>query len=110
LVTDRLALELIAVGSLALLLAVFMSPAVETVAVLVTLEAALADTLTVSEIPVLAPAGRGPALLHVTVCPAAKQLHVSELPDTKPRPAGKVSVTVINPVVAAEPTFCTVIV
>jgi hypothetical protein len=105
-----LALELVVVGSLALLLAGFVSPGVETVAVLVTLEAALADTLTVSETLVLAPATRGPPLAHVTVCPAAEQLHVSELPDTKPRPAGKESVTVIAPVVAAEPTFCTPIV
>ncbi len=104
------ALGVTVVGSLALLLPAFVSPDVETVTLLVALGAALAATLTVNVIALLALAAIGPALVQVTVCPTAEQLHPVPVPETKPRPVGRVSVTVIVAVVAPDPTFCTDIV
>lgn len=98
------------VASLALLLDVFVSPDVETVATLVTLGTAPAATLTVSVMLLLVPGVSGPALLQVTVCAAAEQLQPVPAADTNPKPVGSVSMTVIVAVVEPEPIFRTVIV
>jgi len=95
------------VRSLAVLLEVLESPAVETVAVLVTLGTAAAPTPTVSVIALLAFAAIGPALLHVTACPDAVQPQPDPDAETKLKPVGRVSITVIEAVVAAVPTLLT---
>src|SRR5438105_1508983 len=86
---------------------VLVSPAVETLAVLVTLGTAPAATLTVSVILLLAVATKGPAFVQVTTCATAEQLQPVPVPDTNPSPVGYVSLTVIVPVVAVLPTFVT---
>ena len=96
------------VGSLAVSLAEFVSPDVETLAILVKFPAAL--TLTVRVILLVALAASGPAFVQVTVWPTAEQLHPLPVPETKFNPVGKVSVTVIAPVVLSGPTLVTVIV
>ena len=99
------ALGVTVVGSLELLLAALVSPDAATVAVLVTLGTAPAATVTVSVMALLPPAPMEPELVHVTACPPAEQLHPLPAPETKPRPVGSVSVTVVVPLVAADPTF-----
>ena len=97
------------VGSEAELLDGLLSPAVETLAALVTLGTAAGATPTVSVIVlmVLLPA-MGPGLVQVTTWPLAEQLQPVPVPLTKLSPVGKLSVTVIGPVVAALPTLVTV--
>jgi hypothetical protein len=82
---------------------------VETLAVLVTLGIAAAPTLTV-KVMVLLPLlpAMGPAFVQVTTCALAEQLQPVPVPETKPRPVGNVSLTVIAPVVAVLPTLVTV--
>lgn len=83
------------VGSLALLLPGVGSVVVlETVAVLVTVVAA-APTATVKLIVELAPEAKELEFVQVTVCPEAEQIQFVPVPDTKVKPVGKVSVTVI---------------
>jgi hypothetical protein len=91
------------------LLAALLSPVVETLAVLVTLGIAAAPTLTV-KVMVLLPLlpAMGPAFVQVTTCALAEQLQPVPVPETKPRPVGNVSLTVIAPVVAVLPTLVTV--
>src|SRR2546428_10306498 len=96
------------VESVAVLLDKLVSPAVETLAVLITLGTAAAATPTVRLKLVLPPADTGPAEKQVTVCPEARKLQPVPEPETKLKPVGSVSVTVMVPVVAPEPTFCRV--
>src|SRR5262245_53861735 len=72
------------VGSADVLFAALTSPAVDTLALLVTLGNAAADTLTVSVIA-LAPLFPtiGPGLVQLTTWPAAEQLQPVPLLDTK---------------------------
>ena len=86
---------------------VFVSPEVDTLAVLVTLGTAPAATLTVNVIVLLALAANGPAFVQVTTCATAEQLKPPPVPDTNPSPVGNVSLTVIVPVVAVLPTLVT---
>ena len=95
------------VGSDDELFAPFVSPVVDTVAVFITLGTAAAATLTVNVIVLMALAANGPAFVHVTTCPAALQFQPWPVPDTKPSPAGNVSLTVIAPVVGVLPTLVT---
>ena len=96
----------IEVGSLEVLFARLVSPAVVTVAVLTTLEGASGATFTFT---VIVSAGaltwREPVRVQVRV--ASTQFHAIPLIEVAVRPAGSVSVTVIVPFVGAVPTFCT---
>src|SRR6266849_8277740 len=97
---------LIVVGSDALLLAAFESPAVSTLALFVTVPA---DTVLTVSVMTLTPAGAsGPGFVQVTTWPAAPQVQPVPVPETNARPVGSVSVTVIVAVVAAVPPFVTV--
>ena len=53
------------------------------------------------------PAAMVVVLAHVTTCPVAAQVQPVPVAETKPSPAGKVSVTVMVPVVGAAPTLLT---
>src|SRR5215471_6749094 len=97
------------VGSEDELFAPFESPVVETVAVLITLGTAAAPTLTVNVIVVGALTASGPLFVHVTACWAAPQVQPCPVPDTNPSPVGRVSLTVIAPVVGVLPTLVTTI-
>src|SRR5713226_2888186 len=90
---------LIVVGSDALLLAAFESPAVATLALFVTVPA---DTVLTVSVMMLTPAGAsGPGFVQVTTRATAEQAQPVPVPETNPKFAGKVSVTVIVAVVAA---------
>ena len=91
------------------LLAALLSPAVDTLAVLVTEGTAAAPTLTVRVMLLVSlfPAS-GPAFVQVTTCALAEQLHPVPVPLTKPSPVGSVSLTVIAPLVCVLPTLVTV--
>src|SRR5438093_4856262 len=96
-----------AVTSEAVLLAAYGSPAVLTVAVLVTLGTAAGPTFTDRSNLRLSPATIGPACVAVTVPPAEAKLHPAPVPETKLRPAGSGSVTTVGPVVGVVPTLVT---
>src|SRR5438132_1015406 len=104
----RSAASVTVVKSEEVLLLALVSPRVETPATLLTKGTAVAPTLTVSVIVLVAPAARGPALVQVTTWTAAEQLQPVPVPDTKPKPVGRISSTVlapnVPPVVAALPT------
>ena len=90
------------------LLALLESPAVVTVAMLLTLPDAEMLAATTKGIVVAdAPALIGPALVQVTVWPEALQVHPAAVPDTKANCEAKTSVTVIGPVVGPVPAFFT---
>ena len=96
------------VGSFAVLLLELGSGVVlVTVAVLVTLAAVFAPTLTVKVIAELAPEASPLVLVQVTVCPEAVQLQPVPVPDTKLMPVGRVSVTVMG-AAAVGPALLTV--
>ena len=88
------------------------SPGSETVAVLVTLGAAVDATLTVNVMLGNDPAAAiGPGFVQTTVWTVeVGQVQVLPLADKKDKPVGSVSVTVIAPVVAAPPAFETAMV
>ena len=97
------------VGSLAVSLEVLVSPPPDTETELVTMDAAFADTLTVSVIAgKLAPAASGVLLVQVNV----PNVHVQPEPDiaVAVSPAGSVSTTVTVALVEPVPAFCTVMV
>jgi hypothetical protein len=98
------------VASVAVLSVAFVSPMVETLAVLVVVAAAAADTPTVSVIELRPFTGMTAAVVHVTVEPLAPQVHPVPVPDTKLMPVGRLSVTVTGPYVAPLPVLETVIV
>lgn len=102
---------LIVVRSLAELLAVLVSPGVETVTVLVTLVPAAAVGRTTRSKPLFPLAAMTVGRVQVTVCPAAEHVQPLAVPFLmKVKPVGKVSVTVTTPVVAAAvAAFLTVI-
>jgi hypothetical protein len=93
------------------LFAAFVSPGVETVAVLLTLPVTVDDTATTNEILPAAPAAAiGPGFVQVTVCPAAEHDHAVPAAETNVMPVGNVSVTVMTPVVADVPALVTAMV
>src|SRR5438552_1729226 len=96
-----------AVGSGAVSFAADGSPEVPTVAVLMTPRTAAGATFTVSVKSRLSPAAIEPLFVAVTVPPAAARLQPAPKPETKLRPAGSGSVTVIGPEVAVVPTLVT---
>ena len=96
--------------SLPKLLTAFTSPGVLTCTVLVTDGRAAGLTTTTRAMLALPAAAIGPALVHVTSCAAAEQLKPPPVPVLNASPVGRVSITVIAPVVAVDPTFCTRIV
>ena len=99
----------IVVGSVAVLLPVLTSPPPATVAVLVRVAGALDATLTVSvSAGASAPAAIGPLCVHERG--ATVQVQPAPLNAVGVRPPGRLSVTVIAPVVATPPAFFTVIV
>src|SRR6266542_501051 len=85
----------------------FGSFGVLTEAVLVTLGDAAAVTATVRSNVRLSPDAIGPLCDAVTVPPAAAKLQPAPAPETKLKPVGSGSVTVIWPVVAVVPTLVT---
>ena len=98
------------VADLSLLLASLGSA---TVAVFVTLGNApgATDTVRVTVQFPPAAASAGPEYVHVTACPVAVHDHPpAVLPETNVRPAGKVSVTVMLPVVGPVPELVTLMV
>ena len=109
LATAMSARETTLVTSLALSLAVLISPPPETVAVLVSEAAAACPTLTVIEI-----AGKDPllpttsVLVQVTVWAAMPQDQPVPEAAVGVSPAGSVSVMVVVPLVALPPTLLTV--
>jgi len=109
LVTATSAWETIVVASLALSLAVFTSPPPATLAVLVRKELADWATATVTEIggndPLPAIAA---VLVQVTVCPTIPQVQPVPTAAIGVRPAGRVSVTVVVPLVAVPPILLAV--
>ena len=94
------------VGSLAVLFAELVSPGAETVAIFVKLPATF--TLTIRVMVLLVLGASGPGLVQVTVWPTAEQVQPLPVPETKLKPVGSVSVTVIVPMVLAEPMFVAV--
>jgi len=101
------------VESLADLSVDFESLGSATVAVFVTLGNAPGATETVRVTVLLPPAAAsaGPEYVHVTACPVAVHDHPpAVLPETNVRPAGKVSVTVMLPVVGPVPELVTLMV
>src|SRR5205085_3395796 len=100
-------LLLTVVGSLSESLAAFASFGVETVAVLSTEGTAACATPTVSVMALVAEGASGPPLVQVTFCPLAAQFQFVPVPETKLKPVGSVSVTVIVPVVLHAPTLVT---
>jgi hypothetical protein len=94
------------VGSLLVLLLGFGSVVgLDTDAELVTLGAAAGATATVSVMVLPPPFAMALGLVHVTVWPLAEQLHPVPVPETKERPVGSVSVTVIGPAAEAGPAL-----
>src|SRR5712692_2629118 len=85
--------------------AVPVAPPPDTLAVFATLDTAATPTLAVHVIRLVA---MGPAFVQVTVWPEAEQVQPVPVPTMKVRPVGRVSVTVIVPLVEAVPTFFTV--
>src|SRR5438477_590246 len=93
------------------------SPAVATLAVLTTLGPATGSTATSRVKPALSSAAIAPAKVAVTIAPAgltfqtmplaAEALHPAPAADTKLRPLGSVSVTVVTPIVAPLPRLVT---
>src|SRR5438270_85230 len=75
------------------------SPAVVTVPVLRIVPVKPAATPTTRVIALWAPGAIGPALVHVTSWPLAPQVQPGPLAETKVRAAGRVSVTVMAPLV-----------
>ena len=65
------------------------------------------SNLTVSVIVLTPVEAIDPEFAHVTTWPTAPQLQPEPLPDTKLKPAGNVSVTVIAPVVEVLPMLVT---
>src|SRR5205085_1004317 len=102
------ALLLTVVGSLSELLFALLSSEVATVAVLVTAGTAAAETPTVSVIMLEAVGINVPAFVQVTFCPTAEQLQPVPVPETKLKPVGNGSVTVMRPIVLHAPTLVTV--
>ncbi len=96
------------VGSFAVSLAVLLSLAVLTVAVLMVLAGAEAETATDNRTVLVAPAARPPARVQVTLCPAAVHDQPEPVAPAKLCPVGRASVTVTEPVVAPAPTLRTV--
>ena len=97
---------LIAVGSEALSLAVFVSPPPETVAVLVTDEAALLATLTVIVMGgYVAPAAKGSVRAQTNVLRV--QVQPTPLIAVAVKPAGRASAAETEPEVAMPPAFPT---
>jgi phage baseplate assembly protein gpV len=92
---------------LAVLLPEFVSPITDTVAVFVTSGTAAAPGNTVSVMSDVSAAASATVRVHVTVWPDAAQLQFIPEADTYVSPSGRVSVTVIAPFVAADPTFVT---
>ena len=85
------------------------SPPPLTLAEFVTLGAAAAPTPAVSVIALVPPlAAMDVALVQVTSWPTAEQLHPTPVPETNVSPAGRLSVTVTVPAVAARPLLVTV--
>ena len=100
---------LIRVRSAAVSFVVSVSPPPETVAVLVNDAGAFAATFTVTEMgKVWLPAGNDPTFVQVSV--ASVQLQLKPLIAVAVIPAGRVSVTVMVPLVGPPPLFFTVIV
>lgn len=97
-----------AVGSDAVLFVGTASPGVVTVATFVTDGTAAADTETVSEMTNEPPGGSTPELLQLTTAPAAEQVQPGAAAETKFNPLGRLSTTVIGPMVDTFPTFDTV--
>src|SRR5437870_6127733 len=97
--------EYTVVKSVALSFAGLLSPCVVTVAVLVTLGSVALSTLTVSVIVLLVTAAIGPLYVQLTIWPLAEHVHPAPLAETKLKPAGKLSVTVVGPVVLPMPTL-----
>src|SRR5213593_3574602 len=95
------------VPSEAVLFARYGSPGVATVAVLVTLGTAAGPTFTDRSNLRLSPTAIGPLWLAVTVPPAEAKLQPAPEPETKLRPVGSGSVTVMIPVVGVVPTLVT---
>jgi hypothetical protein len=88
------------------------SPVSATVAEFVTDGNAADATETVSVSVLLAPTAIGPAFVQVTICAfcaPALQVQLAGAPETKLRPAGSVSVTVICCCVAAVPLLVSLI-
>jgi len=85
-----------------------MAPPPDTLAVFDTLDTAATPTLTVNVIVLVAVGAMGPAFVQVTVWPEAEQVQPVPVPTINVRPVGRVSVTVIVPLVEAVPTFFTV--
>ena len=83
------------------------SPGVLTCATFVTLGDAAGPTFTVSSTTAESPTATGPADVHVTAEPTALQAKPAPVPDTNVSPAGRLSVIVTVPDVAAVPTFVT---
>src|SRR5262245_26338032 len=104
---DGSGLERTAVTSLAVLLAVLVSPPPDTVATLVSEPPASGATLTTTAI--CGHAAPGPsASWRVQLAPATVQVHPVPEMAVSVMPAGKVSVTVTAPAVGATPTLLTV--
>lgn len=98
----------IVVGSVAV--GEFVAPPPLAVAVLVTSGTAAASTFTVSVIGLPVAAGSMlVALVHVTVCPAAVQVHPVPLAALNVKPLGRVSATVMFPAVGTLPELLTTI-
>jgi hypothetical protein len=77
----------------------------------VTLDAAALDTVTGSVIAAeVAPGANAVVLVHVTVCAAVVQLQPVPVAEDGVKPVGRVSVTVIVPVVVDDPALFTCIV
>src|SRR5438552_1537431 len=96
-----------AVGSAAELFAALRSPGVATVAPFVTAGNAALATDTVMLHSRLSPAAIGPACVAVTTPPAFANDQPAPAPLTNARPVGRVSLTLIVPVVPMLPTLCT---
>lgn len=77
---------------------------------LFTLGIAPDPTATVNAMLLVALAANGPLWAQVTIWPETEQLHPVPVADTKLNPVGRLSVTVIVPVVGLEPAFLTAIV
>ena len=94
-----------AVGSLSRSLAALRSPGVATVAALTTPGTAAESTFTVIVKLVLSAAEIESEWVAVTICPDGAKLQPAPFALANVMPAGSVSVTVVAPVVAAEPRF-----
>ena len=88
--------------------AALVSPEYDSVAVLVTVGAAALAILTVSVMLVVANGASAPGMRHVTFCPAVEHVQPFPVAETKPRPVGNVSTTVIPVFVASAPRLLTV--